>query len=193
MKRYQLYTPHTAPAPANQMLAGVEKMLGFVPHVFAILGNRPPVLEAFIDLNTHFSNTSFSVTEREIIQNAVSVENKAIYCVAGHTAFSVKQDVSNDVIEAVRNNGKIEDKKLAALHDFTRLVTNRRGKIKNSDLNAFFDAGYNPDHVRELILGVCLKVFSNFTSTLFELPLDDAFVDYAWKPDQGVAIAGTQI
>lgn len=181
MKLFKIYTPEKSPSVSAAILNSIRKSLGFVPNVFAVMGGTPPVLNSFTELNTQFSATSLSATEREIVQITVSVENGCAYCVAGHTAFAKMQNVKDTVVDAVRTRGVLDDPKLAALHDFTRAVVIKKGHLAAEDVQPFFDAGYYPHHLQEVILGVCTKTFSNLTSVLLDIPLDDAFLPYVWE------------
>lgn len=182
MTRYTIHTPETATGAAKDMLAGLGRMIGFAPNVFAVMGANPPVLAGFVEVTKRFGQTSLSATEREIVHIAASVENGCAYCVAGHTAFAKMQNVPADVIEAVRERGIIADLKLAALHDFVRTVVINRGHVSPAELDRFLAAGYTRGQVLEVILGICEKIFSNFTSVMLDIPLDDAFTPHAWVP-----------
>lgn len=191
MKPFHIHTPDSAPAPADTTLRGIEKMLGFVPNVFAVMAEAPVALRAFAELNTRFTETSLTPTEREIVELAASVGNACVYCVAGHTAFAKRQAVPDDVIDAVRAGVPIADPKLEALHGFVRAMVERRGKLMPVDLDRFFAAGYTPAHVHEVILGISVKAFSNMTGNLTGIPLDAAFAAYAWEPaDASAPVSG---
>lgn len=182
MKHYTIHTSETATAEARPVLDGLEQMLGFVPNVFAVMGGTPTALNGFVEVTKRFGGSSLTSTEREIVHIATSVENGCGYCVAGHTAFAKTQKVDDTIIEALRKGGVIDDPKLAALHDFTRAMVSRRGHLARDELDRFRAAGYSEGQVLEVILGICEKTFSNLTSILLDLPLDDAFQPYAWTP-----------
>ena len=184
MKHFEIYTPETAPSPAAETLQALKEKLGFAPNVFAVMGGTPGGLSAFVSLNQNFGETSLSATEREIVQIAVSVENGGAYCVAGHTSFARKQGVADEIVEAVRTRGRIADPTLAALHTFVRRVTVKRGNLAEGELEAFLAAGYSDAQVQEVILGICVKMFSNLADNLLGFPLDDAFVPYRWDPSE---------
>lgn len=182
MKRLEIHTSETAPKPADDMLRGLETMLGFVPNVFAVMAGTPPVLSAFMAVNQKFAETSLTATEREIVQMTVSTENECAYCVAGHTAFAMTEGVPEGVIAALRNGGPIADPKLSALQAFTRAAVVSKGHIGGAELERFLAAGYTVEHVHEVVLGICVKTFSNLTSNMLGVPLDDAFAPHAWHP-----------
>lgn len=180
MKPYKMYTAESATPPADKLLYAVEDMIGFVPNIFAVLAESETSLRAFIQLNQQLGESSFDATEREIIQTAASVENQCGYCVAGHTAFASMQGVDSMVIDAVRNNQAIKQPKLESLNQFTRHMVNSKGSISNQQLNNFFEAGYTPANALEVILGICVKTFSNYAGNMIGIPLDDQFSPHEW-------------
>ena len=193
MKKFEIYTPATAPAPADGLLAGLQDMLGFVPNVFAVMAVTPPVLSAFMALNQEFSKTSLTPEEREVIQLAVSTQNGCGYCVAGHTAFAKSQGIADEAIAATRGCGLIANPKLQALLTFTRSVTANTGQVDADDIRQFLAAGYTTQQMQEVILGICVKTFSNLTSKLLGIPLDDAFVPFVWDPSLAPASSPTRV
>lgn len=182
MKPFKIYTPEDAPSPSDEMLRKLQDMMGFIPNIFAVMAEKPAVLRAFMELNQRFAETSLTAAEREIVQMAVSAENEAGYCVAGHTAFAMNESVPEDIISAVRNRGSIAVSKLNALKAFALAVVSKKGRVSESDLDRFVSAGYSMAQVHEVILGVCVKTLSNLTSNLTGIPLDNPFVPHAWGP-----------
>jgi len=192
MKHYDIFTPETAPQATAQTLQALKNKIGFVPNVFSVMGGSEAVLGGFVALNQSFGQTTLNVTEREVVQIAASVVNRGAYCVAGHTSFARKQEVSDDIVAAVRSGGTISDPKLAALQQFSRRIALTRGHLDDGEVEQFLAAGYTPTQVQEVILGVCVKMFSNITDNVMGFPLDEQFSDYAWDPDSvdGSLLAG---
>ncbi|MEN8128592.1 MAG: carboxymuconolactone decarboxylase family protein [Pseudomonadota bacterium] len=183
MQPFRLYNAENAQPPADSLLTAVEDQLGFIPNVFAVIAGSSPALKAFIELNGRFAESAFNATSREIIQIAASVENQCSYCVAGHTAFAEMQHVSTEVIDAIRSNQPIADTKLEALNQFTRSLVRNRGMISDKQVQQFLNAGYTPTHVIDVILGICVKTFSNLANNVIGIPLDDEFAEHAWQTD----------
>ncbi len=183
MKTFTIHSAETAESPADNILAATETALGFVPNLFGTIAESPTALSAFVQLNTLFGQTGLDAASREVIQIAVSVENSCNYCVAGHSAFADMQNVPEAIVKAVRNNQPIDDRKLEALNQFTRLVVRNKGFIADADVHEFLGAGYTPAHVMEVILGICVKTFSNLANNIIGIPLDDEFSKYAWQVD----------
>ena len=181
MTLFPIHDANTASPAAGKKLNALSMQLGFIPNVFAVIAESEPALEAFVNLNNLFGDSSFDATEREIIEIATSVENQCTYCVAGHTAFAHMQGVPAETIEALRNSAPLSDARLEALNTFTRALVRNRGMVDQDEVELFIDAGYTPGHVMEVILGICVKTFSNLASNAVRIPVDAQFEEYAWQ------------
>lgn len=179
--KFPIHTSKTVPAPVDAHLLAVKDMLGFVPNLFGVIAGSAPALQAFLALNNEFSQSSLTSLEREIVQVVASAENDCAYCVAGHSAFADLQELPTDPIEAARGGHPVADPKLAALQRFTKAVVKNRGHIDPLELEAFEQAGYGPEHVLEVVLGICVKFFSNLTNNIVGIPLDDEFEPFEWQ------------
>jgi hypothetical protein len=60
------------------------------------------------------------------------------------------------------------------------MVTDR-GWIKPEALVVFLKAGYTQANVLDAVLGVSMKVLSNYANPIAETPLDDTFAAEQWK------------
>jgi alkylhydroperoxidase family enzyme len=99
---------------------------------------------------------------------------------AAHTTLSQMSGVSEDVIMALRNDTPIADSKLEALRQFAIIVNESRGWPSESQIDAFFTAGYTRQNALEVILGTALKTLSNYTNHIAETDLDKPFAANAW-------------
>ena len=180
MTTFKIHTAETAQAPADNLLAATESTLGFVPNLFGVITESQTALSAFVQLNNLFAQTSFNALSREVIQIAVSVENACNYCVAGHSAFAEMQNVPEAIVESIRNNQPIDDSKLEALNQFTRQVVRNKGFVSDETVQKFLAAGYTQEHVLEVILGICVKIFSNLANNIIGIPIDEQFAQYEW-------------
>ena len=178
--KFPIHTAKTVAPPVDAHLLAVQESLGLVPNLFGVIAGSAPALQAFLALNNEFSQSSLTALEREIVQVVASVENDCAYCVAGHTAFADLQELPTDPIEAARSGHPVADSKLAALQRFTKAVVKHRGHLDPADLEAFEEAGYGPAQVLDVVLGICVKFFSNLTNNIVGIPLDDEFEPFAW-------------
>ena len=179
---FTLYGIQNSQLKSAALLKNVEENIGFIPNIHALVAESPEALEAFQQLNQHFSQSHFDVTEKELIQIAISIENGCGYCVAGHSTFAEMQDVPSSTIQALRTNQPVNDPKLEALNHFTRLLVQEKGKLPRYEVTKFLEAGYQKAHIMELIIGIGLKTFTNIVSSLTHLPLDAEFSAHSWDP-----------
>lgn len=181
---YTIHTPETASDRAAKLLKGIESGLGFIPNIFAVIAESEPALEGFVMLNEKFARSSFTEEERQIILLATSTENQCIYCVAGHTAFAQRINMSKDVVNAMREYRTLDDERLNALNVLVRALVKGKGQVDQSHVKTFLEAGYTKTHFMELVLGICVKTFSNYVSNALSIPLDEAFQNFTWQRPQ---------
>lgn len=190
MANFTLHDSSTAPEGARDFIAGVEKKMGFVPSLYAVFAENPAVLTAYTQLADQLGKTGLSPLEQQIVTITASVENECHFCVAAHTTISEGQGLDLAVIDAVREDRAITDPKLEALRIFSKKVVIDRGFVSDTDVDTFLRAGYDRSTVLAVILGVALKVISNYTNHVAETPVNEAFQKHAWSPKtkrEGVA------
>lgn len=178
---YTVHTPETAPEAARETIAGAKKAFGFVPNLLGVMAEAPALVKAYTTMSRIFEETSFSPAERQVVLLTVSYENGCEYCVAAHSVIAGMQKVPGDVVAAVRDGKPIADPKLDALRRFTAAVVEMRGWPSEDDTKAFLNAGYAKAQVLEVILGVGMKILSNYTNHVAETPLDPAFANAVWS------------
>ena len=182
MANFTLHTPSTAPEGARDFIAGVEKKMGFVPSLYAVFAENPAVLDAYMQLSDQLAKSGLTPLEQQIVTITASVENECHFCVAAHTTISEAQGLDLSVIEAVREDRPIADPKLEALRVFTKKIVIDRGFVSDTDVDAFLASGYDRAAVLAVILGVSMKVITNYTNHVAETPVNDAFQKHAWTP-----------
>lgn len=182
MANFTLHDPNTAPDGARDFIAGVEKKMGFVPSLYAVLAENPAVLNAYTQLADQLGKTGLSPLEQQIVTITASVENECHFCVAAHTTIAEGQGLDLSVIDAVREDREISTPRLEALRVFTKKVVIDRGFVSDTDVDTFLSAGFDRSAVLAVILGVALKVISNYTNHVAETPVNEAFQKHAWTP-----------
>lgn len=181
MTDFPLHDLESAPAEARERLEGAQKMMGFIPHIFAKMAEAPTTLEAYQTLDGIFGKTSLSPVEREVVLLSVSVENRCHFCVAAHSGRAQQAGMDNEVLTALRSAGDLPDARLHALAEFTRKVVRERGWVGDADLQAFLDAGFERQQALEVVLGVSLKTLSNYINHIAGTPLNPELEGLAWE------------
>jgi len=138
------------------------------------------LLEGYQTLHRLFGESSFNADEITVVWQTINVENECHYCVPAHTGIAKSMNVSDDIINALRDEAALPDEKLEALRTFTLKVMRQHGNVSEDDVKAFLDAGYQQRHILEVILGLAQKVMSNYTNHLAETPVDKPFEKFAW-------------
>ncbi|MBL4749565.1 MAG: carboxymuconolactone decarboxylase family protein [Amylibacter sp.] len=176
-----LQTAKTAHAGAAEILKMAESQLGFVPNLYANMANMPAILECYSTGYEKFrASAGFTPSEQETVFLSISYVNGCHYCLAAHSMVADKmQGMDAATIAALRIGDTLLDAKLDALAVFTREMVSRKGRPSSEHITAFFDAGYDNTAVLGIILGISVKVLSNYVNIISQTPLDPAFADYA--------------
>jgi len=181
---FTLHTKDTAPPEAATLLEQAEANLGALPNLERVMAECPPLLAGYVDLWELFDETPLPPIERQVVYLTANYENNCTYCVPWHTYLAEQANCPPEVIHALRNNTVIEDKKLEALHAFTRILIEQRGQATDEQTQAFFAAGYTKMHALAVVLGLSVKLMSNYTNSIAGTPLDEAMQSRAWqKPE----------
>lgn len=181
MKSFPAHSAKTAPEASRAMLEKAEQAMGFVPNLYAHLSEAPAALEAYFGLSAQFDKTSLTAIEPQVVLLAASIENGCEFCVAAHSMIAVKMaGVPAETVEALRAEGTPEDPRLQALATFTRAVVTQRGRVPDADLASFFSAGFGPQQVLEVVLGVAMKTLSNYANHLSGTQTNPELSVFAW-------------
>ena len=187
MTKFTIHTEETAPGASKPLLADSKKSFGMIPGLHGVMAEAPALLEAYKTVGDLFTNSSFDKDEITVIWQSVNVEHACHYCVPAHTGVAKSMGVSDDISEALRNETLLPNARLEALRTFTLSVVRNRGNVDDGAIQVFLDAGYNQRQILEVILGVSMKVMSNYTNHLANTPVDSAFARYTWSPVDSAA------
>lgn len=181
MTTFQLHDENTAPEGSKESLANSRKSFGMVPGLHAVMAESPALLDAYKVVGELFQNSSLDKDELTVVWQTVNVEHACHYCVPAHTAIAKGMKVEDAITEALRNETALPNARLEALRTFTLSVVRDRGNVTDSGVQAFLDAGFTQAQILEVVLGVSMKVMSNYTNHLAKTPVDAAFEKFAWK------------
>lgn len=180
---FPLFDEAAAPESAKATLAQTRKNFGMIPNLEKVMALAPPLLAGYTSLWDLFDTTSLSPVERQVVYMTANFENECNYCVPWHTLLSQKAGLANEEIESLRSGKRLSDPKLNALSSFARTLIVNRGKATPNDLQSFLDAGYTEKQALEVVLGLAVKLMSNFTNSIAGTPLDEEVESLRWtKP-----------
>lgn len=181
MTDFTLHDKSSAPEDAKPLLENSEKAMGMIPSLHAVMAESPQVLEAYQTLHQLVLDSDFNDDEKTVLWQTISVENACHYCVPAHTGIAKMMEVSDDIIDALRNETPLPSDKLEALRNFTLAVMRKQGQVSDSDLQTFFDAGYGKRQVLDVILVLSQKTLSNYINHIAETPIDEPFQKFEWQ------------
>jgi alkylhydroperoxidase family enzyme len=183
MNTLKIHNMETAPESSKPLLEKSLKAYGMIPNLHGVLAQAPAALDAYQKLHELFENSSFDAEELTVIWQSINVEHNCHYCVPAHTGIAHMMNVDAALTEALRNNKAMPTRKLQILQDTTLSILRNRGRISDSELEAFYTIGYQQQQVLEIILGVAQKTISNYTNHIAHTPVDEAFQKFAWQPE----------
>lgn len=183
------YNAETAPEASKPHLAGVKAQFGMVPNLQSIMAESPELLAAHGALWEQFSKSTLTPHEQQVVFMTAIFEHSCHYCMAGHTTMAKGQKLGDANIAALRAGTALPDARLEALHVFTTLVVQNRGRVADADVQAFLDAGFTRRNVLEVVLGVSINIQSNYTNHLVGTPLDAFMKGNEWTRPDAVPVA----
>lgn len=181
MRTLKIHNLETAPEESKHLLENSIKSTGMIPGLHGILAESPSTLEGYQKLHELFMNSSFNKEELTVVWQTLNVEHECHYCVPAHTMIANLMKVDPKLTEALRNREAMPTAKLQALQDTTLSIVRNRGRISDSELENFYNAGYAQRQVLEIILGLAQKTISNYTNHIANTPLDKPFEKLAWN------------
>lgn len=171
-----------APEQAKQRLINAEKANGFSSNLLGVLAYAPTALEMYQTVSEINGRSSLNVQEREVVQLVAATDNGCSFCVAGHTALAKnKAKLSPDVVQALRDQAELPDKRLNALSTFARQALITKGAVDEQTIQAFFVAGFTEENALDVLLGLSLATLCNFANSLARTELNSQLVAHKWE------------
>ncbi len=180
MTKFKLHDTQSAPGNAGVKLAEIEKAWRFVPNLHRILAESPETLDGYDTLFGLVGKSTLTPVEQQTVFLTVNYENECEYCMAGYSALAAMAKMPAGEIAALRENDRLADARLEALHVFARAVVRERGKVGDAAVAAFLGAGFTQRNVLEVVLVVATKTISNYVNHIAGTPNDAFMKDTAW-------------
>jgi AhpD family alkylhydroperoxidase len=178
---FPLLDETNAPEGALAALATTKKNFGMLPNVEKVMALAPQLLSGYAHMWDLFETTTFTPIERQVVYMTANYENECSYCVPWHSLLAKNAGIEPSEVTALRSGAPLANAKLEILRSFTRTLIANRGKASEADLQVFFSAGYSDVQVLEVILGLSIKLISNYTNSVAGTPLDKDVEALRWK------------
>lgn len=171
MTRINLVNDIASTGQAQALLSDIHRAFGATPNMFRTVANSPAALRSMWSSFAALGGGVIPARLGEQIAVAVAQRNACHYCLAAHTALGRKAGVSMADMEAAQG-GESSDPQTAAALRFALKLVNERGQLDAGDVEALRAAGFDDEHIVEILAHVALNLFTNYVNVAFEVPLD---------------------
>lgn len=178
MTKFTQHTLDSAPADSKPLLENSIRGFGSIPGLHAVMADSPQLLEGYQLLHKLFQETSFTKEELTVVWQSINIEHECHYCVPAHALIADVMKVDPEITRALREKAPLTNEKLNVLRDTTLELVRERGRLSETQAEAFFAAGYSQKQILEIILGIAQKVMSNYTNHVADTPVDERFKAY---------------
>lgn len=157
--------------PTNQeIFDSLKEKLDMVPNIYATYALSNNALGRYMTFAS--GKTSINNKEKEVINLITSQVNECTYCQAAHTSIGKMNGFTDDQIISLRKGEAPFDAKYDALVKLAKEIAEKRGKVNDATLDAFFDAGYTKENLVDVIVAVGEKAITNYLHNVTQVPID---------------------
>lgn len=187
MSRLRAIEPDRAEGTAKVLLDEVNERYGMVPNLARTLANSPAALQGYLALGEALESGVLSPKLREQLSLTVSEANDCRYCVAAHWAIGKAVGLNGSELTDARQSSSPERKVDAALQ-FARVLVEKRGCVKDEDVDRVRRAGYDDGGITEIVALVAWKTFANYFNHVAGTEVDFPEVEASVSPQPSSAV-----
>lgn len=166
MSNFTFYTPDNSDGVRKKTLQDIHGKYGFIPNLFAYMAEAPHIIEAYTILSDLLGKTDLTPAQQQITLLAVSHYHNCDFCRVAHHAFGKAMKAKSQSINAILNDGEIEDVQDKALVNMVISMVKNRGVISDNQVQDFLLVGFERKHIYDLILIISIKTISNYSNHL---------------------------
>ncbi|TVR12490.1 MAG: carboxymuconolactone decarboxylase family protein [Balneolaceae bacterium] len=170
MRPFNVPTRNDVTEQNKKIFDDLESKVGFVPNIYATYAyseHAPARYLAFANGKTSLNNK-----EKEVVNLVVSQVNGCTYCQAAHTAIGKMNGFTEEQTIELRKGHAPFNGKFDALAKLSKAVAENRGKISDTVLENFFNAGYTKENLVDVIVNIGEKATTNFLHNVTDVPVD---------------------
>lgn len=181
MEQFPIYTIDSAPEGSKPALRDLQAAFGMIPNIAGAMATSPVLINSLVGLFGRVHGGSFTEAQIQTLLLTNAVTNACTWAVAFHTTLALKEGLEAADVEAIRAGRSPKDGKLGALSTLARTLIEKRGRIDDRDAEPFLAAGFGKDHLLEVIAVVAASTITNYTGSVANPPLEEAFQAHAWN------------
>nr|WP_315472454.1 peroxidase-related enzyme [uncultured Undibacterium sp.] len=171
MSRIQLIDSSNTTSNRQALLEQVHKAFGATPNMFKAVANSPAALKSMWGSFGALGSGVLGAKLGEQIAVAIADKNRCEYCLAAHTVLGKGAGATGEEMSAAQA-GQSADPKTAAALTFALKVVSNRAQVSNEDVAQLRSAGFDDEHIVEILAHVALNIFTNYVNVAFDVPLD---------------------
>jgi uncharacterized peroxidase-related enzyme len=171
MSRIPQVNPAATTPERQALLSAVHQAFGATPAMFKTVAQSPAALKMMWGAFGALGSGVIAPKLGEQIAVAVADRNACEYCLAAHTALGRKAGASAAEMAAAQAGESADPKTNAALRFALKLVDSR-GRVADADVQALRTAGFDDEHIVEILAHVALNLFTNYVNVAFAVPVD---------------------
>jgi AhpD family alkylhydroperoxidase len=151
-----------------------------IPNIAGAMSTSPVLIGSLVGLFQKVHGGSFSEAQIQVLLLTNAVTNSCAWAVAFHTALALKAGVEPADVQAIRGRHTPRGTRASALSTLARTLIERRGRLEDSDVSQFLQAGFSKAHLLEVIAVVAASTITNYTGNVTRPPVEADFEPYAW-------------
>lgn len=158
-------------AATRATLDAFKAKLGSYPNMFLTMAHSPVALNAYVQLADVSARGTLNAKQREQIALAVGDANACDYCLAAHSAIGTMVGLKPEQIASARA-AEAEHAKDRALLQLAKRIVDSRGRVPQSELDAFKAHGFSDATILEVLVNVVLNIYTNYTNHIAATEID---------------------
>lgn len=171
MSQLSTLNPAAVSPDRKAVLDQIQAAFGATPNMFKTVAHSAAALKSMWGSFGALGAGVIAPKLGEQIAVAVADRNGCNYCLAAHTALGRNAGASADEM-ADAQIGESADPKTAAALRFALKLVDRRGQVNEADVQSLRAAGFDDEHIVEIVAHVALNLFTNYVNVAFAVPVD---------------------
>ena len=156
---------------SRELMSQIHKAFGASPNMFKAVANSPAALKSMWAAFGALGSGVIPAVLGEKIAVAIANRNRCEYCLAAHTVLGKGAGATaEDMAEA--QAGRSQDPQTAAAITFALKVVSDRAQVGEADIATLRAAGFDDEHIVEILAHIALNLFTNYVNVAFDIPVD---------------------
>jgi len=154
----------------DNLFAHMERVIGFVPNIYAVFAHSARALPALMCLEGMPS--VFSEKEKTAVSLVISQVNECRYSLSAHTQFAIQQGFTELDIMEIRSGFSTLSARIDVLVRLAKSIAINRGWPGPGLIATFFREGYSKAALMEMVVLMGASIITNYAYAITQVPID---------------------